>query len=330
MHLSTNRDDFTKVLNDGITIVCPYCDESYDGDIDLACQNVRCDTCGGKFYVSSQVWRGKMSQVPTDILIKKVEQLLVTIRNDASQKDLLSHYSILDMIDRVSDSRLVAAQEHAISLVRAKVPFLLRVFSGVFVKCRSVSMEEVRLESIKAKIKMAKMIIQRRVPIIDMESTFAFRAKEVVEDFIRNLKGRGSPRIITKEFFNCQANERIYYYSKDVMCTVPHKSSDERYWGGTLVITNQRVVYSSPQHKQSYKINLIRDFQVVDSRTAISIATSERRREVYSLQEVWIVYVIIMFIWNDQFRERILTSDIGSSVNYIVDGLRLISLGNFT
>mgnify|MGYP002627477043 CR=1 FL=1 len=152
-------------------------------------------------------------------------------------------------------------------------------------KNRSASMEEVKLEGIKAKLEIGKRIIQRSISITDLDSISTFHAKEVVEDFICNLKEREHPRIITKEFFNCQAKEKIHYYSENVRCLVSHKSSSETYWG-TLVITNQRVVYSSPQHKQTYKINLIRDFQVVDFRRSILIVTSERRQEMYSLEDL--------------------------------------------
>ena len=190
-------------------------------------------------------------------------------------------------------------------------------------KFRSPSAKEVILQSVEKKVKIGKLIILRSISESEINSIFASHMRVAIEDVVRYLKEWNRPRVFANDFFPYQANEEIYYYSKDVTCVVPHSSkrvSNEWYYGGTLIVTNQRIIYSSKDHKQTYRIRNIRDFNFNNPYPGyITVATSEKRREAYQVGDSWFVVTIIMFLWNDQFREMIMTEGIESSINYIFE-----------
>lgn len=249
--------------------------------------------------------------------------------------------------------RYEIAKNHAIETARKNVPFLLRPFSFVFVNFRTMPEDEIYLQKLSSKMALAareimmhtNTVVQqdraRHKKIAERERERAEEERKIAEEerkkkeaaeieakiaickhditkCVQKIRENKRLNPICYDYFSCQADEVIYFVSKGVTCVIPNQKR-EKFEGGTFVITNKRIVYTSEQHIQAYRIKSIRDFKPCWRLGVgwITIATSDRRKERYKLDAIWQPTLLILFIANDVFREKLLTQDVSVSVETI-------------
>lgn len=170
-----------------------------------------------------------------------------------------------------------------------------------------------------------KIVVDHFDKAVETASNQIFR---LIISSLEELRRLGKPPTIYNEYFSLIDGEEIYFYAHNVDCKVPHARSAEEYSDGTLAITNKRVVFACEDHKQTYRIDNIRDFKPTwlfnlsagssPHKGEIDVASSEKRREIYSLENSWLPTLLLMFLWNDSFRERVLTTEPQAVVKRII------------
>ena len=253
--------------------------------------------------------------------------------------------------------RYEIAKNRAIETSRQNVPFLLKPFSFVFVNFRTMPEDEIYLQKLSSKMVLTAREIMmhtnavvrqdrvRQKKIAEEERKIAEKraeeerkkaeeerkkkeaaeieakiaiGKDDITKCIQGIRKNKRPDQVCYDYFSCQAGEVIYFVSKDVTCVIPNQKR-EKFEGGTFVITSKRIVYTSEQHIQSYRIKSIRDFKPCWRLGVgwIVIATSDKRKERYKMNTIWLPTLLILFIANDVFREKLLTQDERVSVETI-------------
>ena len=254
--------------------------------------------------------------------------------------------------------RYEIAKNRAIETSRQNVPFLLKPFSFVFVNFRTMSEDEIYLQKLSSKMALAAREIMmhtnavvrqdrvRQKKIAEDERKIAEKraeeerkkaeeerkkkeaaeieakiaiCKDDIKKCVQSMCENKRPDPICYDYFSRQADEVAYFVEKNVSCIVPRQNKSETYSGGTFVITNKRIIYTTEKHLQTYRMSNIRDFVPCWRLDAgwITVATSDKRRERYKLNEAWRPTILIMFFANDLFREKLLMQDVGENVNHI-------------
>ena len=331
-----------------MTVECPHCGFKEDVPQEYAGATGVCDKCGCEYVIGSTPNSGdnaKLTELSTAMLSKRAASLRESCKASSNDKEASSLYNQLVEIKREISRRYNVAKNHAIDTVRQGVPFILKPFISLFLKFRKVTEQEQRLHELSSKMDMVlretsahtKVLVQkeqerqariaaearrkaeeeRRMKAEAERQAMVVRYVEEVTMCIKYLHENRQPQPINYENFSYQGGEIVYYVAKNISCRIPKKH--DSYKGGTFVLTNKRIVYSSEQHVQTFRIKNLKDFNpcwCLDS-AWVTITTSDTRKEMYYLPSAWRAMLIIQFFANDAFQEKLLLGDAEASVKFI-------------
>lgn len=335
---------------------CPYCHTVYEVTQEELGTNVQCEQCNKMFIVrekpfqKEQLKEGgnlKVCEISIPELSERAMQIRERSKGVSKEKEAVALRDELIEIKNEIVRRYEIAKNRAIETSRQNVPFLLKPFSFVFVNFRTMPEDEIYLQKLSSKMALVareimmhtNAVVQqdrvRQKRIAEEERKRVEEERKNKEEAERKAKISISMEDITKcvqtiyenkrpdpicyDYFSYLADEVVYFVQKDVPCIVPHQKKSETYGGGTFVITNKRIVYTTERHIQTYRMNSIRDFAPcwrLDSGW-ITIATSDKRMERYKLDAAWRPTLLTLFFANDVFREMLLTQDISATVDNI-------------
>lgn len=329
-------------------VECPHCGFKEDVPQEYAGATGVCDKCGCEYVIGktpSPEEARKLAWQSTAKLADVTEKLRKSCKASTDDKEAVSLYNKLTAVKKEISQRYNVAKNHAIDTVRQSVPFLLKPFTSLFLKFRKVTEQEQRLHELSSKMDMVlretsahtnalvqkekerqariaaearrKAEEERRMKAEAERQAMVVRYVEEVTMYIKYLHENRQPKQINYENFSYQGGEIVYYVAKNISCRIPKKH--DSYKGGTFVLTNKRIVYSSEQHVQSFRMKNLKDFNprwCLDSEW-VTIATSDTRREMYYLPSAWLATLIIQFFANDSFQEKLLLQDAESSVKFI-------------
>ena len=328
---------------------CPHCHAAYEVTQDELGKSVVCERCKKSFTIRKRISpvvmpighnaNSKLSSTPTSELALAINQIIESSKKARTSKEVSSYRNKLIEIKSECENRCVLAKREAIKTFRQRIPFLFRPLAFLLVFFRSYSEEERQLKNILLDIEATITWTTRQITVLfNKEQAEAEEARKRLEatkkeamcasvigeitKLVQTINENKQPNPICYDHdrFAYQAGETMFFISRDVVCEVPHKNKeDERYCGGTFVITNKRVVYTSESHIQTYRMKNIRDFTPCWQMDEgwIIIATSEKRRERYKLDSAWKPTLLILFFANNVYREMLLTQSVQYSVEHI-------------
>lgn len=295
----------------------------------------------------------KVCEISISELSQRAMYIMERSKEVAREKEAVALRDELLEIKNEIVRRYEIAKSRAIETSRQNVPFLLKPFSCVFVNFRTMPEDEIYLQKLASKMALSAREIMRHTNAVVQQDRV--RQKKIAEEERKRAeeermarekiaaeerrkreeaeiaiykdditkcvqKIRENKRLdpICYDYFSCQVDEVIYFVSKDVTCVIPNQRRD-KFDGGTFVITNKRIVYTSEQHIQAYRIKNIRDFKPCWRLGVgwITIGTSDKRKERYKLNAIWLPTLLILFVANDVFKEKLLTQDASVSVETI-------------
>lgn len=309
--------NFNKSLPNATMVLCPNCHHRVAVPDDTPGLSYKCNNCGSEFHMIKPT--GEPLGCETMIGLAFVALVAVLCFCAAISEPSNCGGSLAIGFGAVIAGVVVLLPR----MLRSNTPN-----EEVRREARRILAEEERLrneeERLRNEDERSRSEYQAMLPIVEehLNKSIVTACNQIVRLIISSLdelRRRGKPPTIYNEYFSLIDGEEIYFYAHNVDCKVPHARSVEDYRDGTLAITNKRVVFACEDHKQTYRIDNIRDFKPTwlfnlsagssPHKGEIDVASSEKRREIYSLENSWLPTLLLMFLWNDSFRERALTTD---------------------
>ena len=301
-------------------IKCPQCHEEIEVEEEWAGRKAQCPYCETKFMIQ----RPGESDVPLsewsyEDLAQTIKTIADELKTGVASSRLTELKGDIAEIGAESKNRLLRAEQQAEERMKGNIPVVLRFLFPLLKKFRKKTTDEVRYENLgkevgvlQGKWKNAKLREAELAEEIAAEEWARKKNAEidaVVRVLVRWVRNAGLP-IVDCPHFDRQAGETVHYVGKNVECSIPHSNGDERVGNGTLIVTNKRIVFTGESHRQQYRIANLRDFEpswrASGDDGQIQISTSDRRREKYRLINSWECSFIIMYLFSEDFRSRII------------------------
>lgn len=281
-----------------------------------------------------------------DLMERRIRAIRASIKraSDSNETNVFRE-ELWDIRNGVS-KEVRTVQERAIADVESRIPFILRPFASWVISHRKETKDEQRLRDLSLKIsgvmrelaiKESELVKKEKERICREKEEMKRKADETIRQkadaermkvidgcvdeitrFVKLMYEKGRPASIRCDCLSCQDGEIVLYAAEHITC-VPKNS--ELYEDGTFVITNKRIVYMSERHMQSFRIKNIKDFTPCWTLDAgwIGIATSDKRSERYNLNTAWRPTLMILFVANEPFREKLLSQEVSVSIKHIWD-----------
>ena len=323
------RDIEKRISRPIIFVMRTYSDEKYEYSFALSTSN-----------------SAKEKSDSSSLIERRIKAIRASLKSISNSEEVKVFRDDLSEIKNEIEKGSRIAQDRAIEKVKSRIPFILRPFTSLIINHRNETGDELRFRELSLKIdgvknelairerqllQMEKERQRREAEERERKSEEARRQKadaerrtmidgfvDEITRFVKSIYEKERPASIRDAQFLCQDGEVVFFVAENVSC-VPKKS--ETHENGTFVITNKRIVYTSERHMQTYRMKNIKDFSPCWTLDAgwIGIATSDKRSERYYLNSAWRPTLLILFVANDIFREKLLSQDVNVSVGQIWD-----------
>lgn len=326
-------------MADVIRINCPHCKVVMDIQPDWDGCDSECPQCHTVFRIripketDETKAAGFVSRLAT-ISNSDLHWLVAYFRRKIDGLDSAKYSSAISSREKVLyeiHRRMRQAKELGDAEKRKGLLFPLSLFASLICKHRKLTKLEQFLSYLDLKVRQQLDFLQglveearrkeeiRRERARRKEETRRMneklaRKKNEVADFAALVHRLHAIPSVNYPHMNYQQNEHPCLVIEDV-CGVSCSKVGESYHGGTLVVTNKRVFFISPTHRQVYRLqNLIEYFSDWDYYNGtIKLSTSEKKSEQYQMPGVWKAAFVISYFCDPMFRQSILQGSEGQA-----------------
>ena len=331
--------------NELVRVQCPSCGGEIEVRDEWNGRKVKCPYCEDKFmleFAEDEAGRDDPRQWVNQELQQRILRLASKVTSNKDTPLLLEIDEQIKPLEIEAWRRVSVEKKKADDACLQKIPAWLKIAKGLFLKFRRRSDSEFEATQIFEMAQKCRQNIATKISEIDSrkaieamrkaaaerkrqeEEKFNARldsVKDVVVSLVREVRLHGVPPIVHLPHFDYQRGERAYaclHHAKWAEDPQPDSG-----WGmreeGDLIVTNQRVMFVSPQHRQSYRMKNIRDFTPNwhVSPGLIYVSSSERRREYYSVPSPWFASAVICILWNESFRGALMDGNEESAINRV-------------
>lgn len=324
-------------------IKCPQCHEEIEVEEEWAGRKAQCPYCETKFMIQ----RSGESDVPLsewsyEDLAQTIKTIADELKTGVASSRLTELKGDIAEIGAESKNRLLRAEQQAEERMKGNIPVVLRFLFPLLKKFRKKTTDEVRygnLEKETAALHGKWMNAKLRADEVAEEiaaETWARKKNAVIDAavkvLVRWVRNAGLP-VVDCPHFDRQAGEIVHYVGKNAECSIPRSNEDESAGKGTLIVTNKRIVFTGDSHRQQYRVANLRDFEpswcASGEAGQIEISTSDRRREKYRLIDSWECSFIIMYLFSEDFRGRIIDADEEGAFQYVRGKIQKYTAGHY-